>query len=55
MHISFYVLQELFRGLDVDKDGFISMAEFQYGLVYHNMCSGPDSIFSLWFGPVDEA
>ena len=30
------------------------MTEFQYELLYHNLCSGPDSIFSLWFGKVLE-
>ena len=40
--------------MDANKDGFISLEEFQFGLTNHHMCSGPESPFSLWFGPIIE-
>lgn len=45
----------MFRALDVKQDGVISFEEFSYGCVNWGFCSGPDSPFSLSFGPlVDE-
>ena len=49
-----HLLQILFDTVDCDNDGIISMHEFVYGLIYHHMCSGPESPFSLWYGPVTE-
>ena len=49
---SSYFLQTLFKAMDTNEDELISLADFQYGLLYHHLCSGPDSIFSLWFGKV---
>ena len=44
----------LFEAIDANHDGVISLNEWLYAMMMHNMCSGPDSPFSLFFGPIIE-
>ena len=45
-----YVIQVVFDAMDSDKDGVVSLTEFQYASMNFLMCSGPESPFSYWFG-----
>ncbi len=46
------MFQILFNAIDQDKDGFINVDDWSYGIVNFHFCSGPDSPFSLFFGPI---
>ena len=47
-----FKFQTLFDAIDTNKDGLISLEEWQYAIVNFHFCSGPDSPFSLLFGPI---
>ncbi len=46
------MLQSMFRAIDADKNGVLSLDEVCYGYANWLFCSGPDSPFSLLAGPL---
>ena len=40
----------VFEAIDVDRDGVISLIEFQYAWMRFMMYSGPESLLSYYFG-----
>ena len=47
-----FSFQDVFDAIDGNGDGVISRMEFAYGLLQYQLNSGPDSLMSLWMGPV---
>ena len=50
----FFTFQMVFDAIDTNADGVISFNEWSYAFMSFVFVSGPESPFSLFFGPVVE-
>ncbi len=48
------LFQSLFILIDQNQDGFVDKEDWVYGVLNFHFCSGPESPYSLWFGPIPD-